>query len=75
MKSTYSGDIYSIGGIVDGMKLHSTVTFHDNPCHSKDVLDAFTKLWKATANFVMPVRLSAWNNSAPPRWSLLKFDI
>ena len=66
MKSTYSRYVYCIG-VVDDMKLHSTVIFHKNPRPSKDVLGAFAKLWKATVSFVMSVNLSAWNNSTPTR--------
>jgi len=54
MKSTYGRYIYCIG-VVDGTKLHSTVIFHKNPCHSKGVLGAFANLWKATVSFVMSV--------------------
>jgi hypothetical protein len=74
MKSANSRYIYCVG-TVDGMKLHGTVIFHKNPCRSNDVLGAFAKLWKATVSFVMSVRLSAWNNSTPTRWILVKFDI
>jgi hypothetical protein len=74
MKSTYSRYIYCIG-FVGGIKLYSTVIVRNNPCHSKDVLGAFAKLWETTVSFVMSVRLSAWNNSTLTRWILMKFDI
>ena len=38
-------------------------------------LGAFAKLIKATISFVMFVRPSAWNNSAPTGRILMKFDI
>jgi hypothetical protein len=38
-------------------------------------LGAFAKLRKATIGFVTPVRLSAWNNSAPTARIFMKFDI
>jgi hypothetical protein len=44
-------------------------------CISAFVLCAFAKLWKATISFVISVRLSAWNNSAPARWILMSSDI
>jgi len=37
-------------------------------------LGTFAKLRKATIGFVMPVRPSAWENSAPTGWIFLKFD-
>ena len=43
------------------------------------ILGAFAKLWKATTSFVTSVCLSVypsvWNNSAPTRRTLMKFDI
>ena len=39
------------------------------------VLGTFAKLRKATTNFVMSVRLSAWNNSAPTGRIFMKFGI
>jgi hypothetical protein len=38
-------------------------------------LGAFEKLRKATISFVMSVRLSAWNKSAPTGRIFIKFDI
>jgi len=38
-------------------------------------LGAFSKLQKATVSFIMSVRLSAFNNSAPTARILMKFDI
>jgi hypothetical protein len=38
-------------------------------------LRAFAKLQEATNGFVMSVRLSAWNNSAPTGRIFIKFDI
>jgi hypothetical protein len=38
-------------------------------------LDAFAKLRKAAINFVVSVRLSAWNNSAPTGRIFTKFYI
>jgi len=38
-------------------------------------LGAFAKLQKATISFVMSVRQSAWNNSAPIRRIFINFDI
>jgi len=38
-------------------------------------LGAFAKFHKATISFVMSVRPSAWNNSAPTGWIFVKFDI
>ena len=38
------------------------------------LLGAFAKLQKATIIFVMSVRLSAWNNSAPTGRIFMKFD-
>jgi hypothetical protein len=38
------------------------------------ILGAFAKLQKATINFVIPVYPSAWNNSAPTRQIVVKFD-
>jgi len=38
-------------------------------------LGAFAKLRKAAISFVMSVRLSAWNNSAPTGRIFIKFDI
>jgi len=37
-------------------------------------LGSFAKLRKATTCFVMSVRLSAWNNSAPTGRIFMKFD-
>jgi hypothetical protein len=37
-------------------------------------LSAFTKLGKATINFVMSVCPSAWNNSAPTEGIFMKSD-
>jgi len=37
-------------------------------------LGAFAELRKATITFLMPVRLSAWNNSAPTGRIFMKFD-
>jgi len=39
------------------------------------LLGTFAKLQKATIIFVMSVRLSAWNNSAPTGQIFMKFDI
>jgi len=39
------------------------------------VSGAFAKLRKATISFVVSVRLSAWNNSAPIRRVVMKFDV
>jgi hypothetical protein len=36
---------------------------------------AFAKLRKATISFVMSIRLSAWNISAPTGRIFMKFDI
>ena len=41
----------------------------------KKVLGAFVKLRKATISFVISDGLSAWNNSDPTGWILMKFDI
>jgi hypothetical protein len=38
-------------------------------------LGAFAKLRKATINFVVSIRLSAWNNSVPNGRIFMKFDI
>jgi hypothetical protein len=38
------------------------------------VLGAFAELRKTTTSFLMSVRLSAWNNSAPLERTLVKFD-
>jgi hypothetical protein len=40
-----------------------------------EFLSAFAKLRKATISFVMSVRLSAWENSAPIGRIFMKFDI
>jgi len=37
--------------------------------------DAFEKLRKTTVSFIMSVRLTAWNNSAPTGRIFMKFDI
>jgi len=37
-------------------------------------LGAFAKLRKATISYVISVRLSAWNNSAPTGRTFKKFD-
>jgi hypothetical protein len=37
-------------------------------------LGAFAKLWHPPIRFVMPVCRSAWNNSAPNKGMLIKFD-
>ena len=39
------------------------------------ILDAFTKLRKATVSCVISVRLSAWNSSALTGRILMKLDI
>jgi hypothetical protein len=39
------------------------------------ILDAFTKLRKATVSYVISVRLSAWNSSALTGRILMKLDI
>jgi len=39
------------------------------------ILGAFAKLRKLTVSFVMSVRPSAWDNSAPTRRILFKFRI
>jgi len=39
------------------------------------LLGAIAELWKAAVNFVICVRLSVWNNSAPTRRIFMKFDI
>ena len=41
--------------------------------HEKSVLGAFAKLQKATINFVMSVRLSAWSNSTATGRIFMKF--
>jgi hypothetical protein len=38
-----------------------------------EISDAFAKLRKVSVSFVMSVRLSAWNNSAPTGRSSMKF--
>jgi hypothetical protein len=43
--------------------------------HYDFFLGAFTKLRKAIISFVMSVRLSAWNNSAPTEHIFIKFVI
>jgi len=35
----------------------------------------FKELRKETISFVMSVRLSTWNNSAPTGWIFMKFDM
>jgi hypothetical protein len=37
-------------------------------------LGAFEKLQKVTIEFVMSVRLSAWNNPVPTRQIFIEFD-
>jgi hypothetical protein len=44
-------------------------------CLKFSFLGAFTKFPKAAISFVMSVRLPAWNNSAPTKRILMKFDI
>jgi len=39
------------------------------------VSGAFAKLQEAAVSFVMTVRLSAWNGSAPAGYIFTKFDI
>ena len=39
------------------------------------ILGALAKLRKATNSFVIPVRLSAWQNSVPTAQIFIKFDI
>jgi hypothetical protein len=47
-----------------------------NQTHNlRSILGAIAKLRKATIGFVMSVRSSALNNSAPTEWILKKFDI
>ena len=41
---------------------------------SRYFLGLFAKLWKAIISFVMSVRPSAWNNSAPTGRIFVKFD-
>jgi hypothetical protein len=41
----------------------------------KYFVGAFANLRKATVNFAMSVRLSAWNSSAPTRRIYMEFDI
>jgi hypothetical protein len=43
--------------------------------HLDAILGAFANLRQATINFVMFVRPSAWNNSAPTKRIFMKFDI
>jgi hypothetical protein len=43
--------------------------------HSQFLCGAFAKLRKATISFVMSVRPSTWNNSAPTGRIFIKFDI
>ena len=43
--------------------------------HASCFLGEFAKLRKVTISFVMSVRLSAWNNSAPTSRIFIKFDI
>ena len=45
------------------------------PGKGRKILGAFAELGKATINFVMSVRPSACNNSAPTGWIFMKFDI
>ena len=44
-------------------------------CTTLKFLCAFAKLRKATASFLMLIRLSAWNNSAPTGWTFMRFGI
>ena len=43
-------------------------------CHPL-FLGEYAKLWKATISFIVSVRPSAWNNSAPTGRIFMKFDI
>jgi len=45
------------------------------PLHDDTVLGAFAKLRRATISFVMSVRPSVWNTSAPTKRILVTFDI
>jgi hypothetical protein len=45
------------------------------PSASTRFLGTFGKLTTSTVSFIMFVRLSAWNNSAPTGGIFLKFDI
>jgi len=56
-----------------GEKWHCSSFLPDVVCEL--LLGAFAKLRKVTINFVMSVRLSAWNSSAPIERVLMKFDI
>jgi hypothetical protein len=46
-----------------------------NICNMLSCTGEFAKLLKATVSFVISVRLSAWNNSAPTRLIFVKFDM
>jgi hypothetical protein len=46
-----------------------------NNGYGKKFLGVYEKLRKPTIRFAMSVSLSAWNNSAPTGWILIKFDI
>ena len=43
--------------------------------HREALLGIFAILLRMTISFVMSVRLSAWNNSAPSGHIIIKFDI
>ena len=49
--------------------------FLDTVSTDSDFFGAFAKLRKAGIFFVMSVRLSEWNNSAPTRRIFMKFNI
>jgi hypothetical protein len=58
----------------------SRIVFHNITCvvglfNRYQFLGAVAKLRKATMSFVMSVRPSSWNNSAPPGRIFMKFDI
>ena len=53
---------------------HTESTAVDEYQRKCPFLGALAKLWKVTISFVMSVRPSAWNNSAPTKWISMKFD-
>jgi hypothetical protein len=54
--------------------LEITLTSYVKGCPTRCFLDTFAKLRLATVSFVMYIRLSAWNNSAPTGQIFMKFD-
>ena len=69
----WKGKAYASGLHVFGTCAFSFV--HFRACLAMIILGAFTEFWKVALSFVMSVRPSACNNSAPSGRILIKLDI